>query len=180
MPAQFDATGAFRVASRLTVGAKKLDQAGARATSSLARGLVPQATRDIADEFNLTPARIRQGLSVRRSADYVDLVGSGAGIGIAQGYGGVQTPRGVLVTLKRREGAIRLRHAFLAKPGGKTKRTGVQAFQRRGRRAPRYPIDRLFSQNIAGTLRSPARRDRLVGFGMNVLTAEVRRQLGIP
>lgn len=150
-----------------------------RAVSDLTRGLLAQATRDIGAEYALRPSRIRKGLAVHRTTDYVDLVGSGDGIGIAQGYQGRQTKQGVVVTLKRAEGPVRFKHAFIQKPGGRAKATGSQAFERAGKGAPRYPIDRIFSLNIADMLRNRERAERLADFGMRILSAEIARQLRI-
>lgn len=151
-----------------------------RAISTLTRGMIAQATRDIGAEYNLSASRIRQGLIVERSRDYVELTGSGAGIGIAQGYGGKQTKQGVLVTLRRSSAPTLFRHAFIKHPGGRTKATGPQAFERSGGRgSPRYPLDRIFSQTIAGMLRDPARVRRIADFAQRVLAAEIQRQLKI-
>ena len=179
MSVKFDLSGALRVARQLATAPAKIEQARVRATTALARSLIPEATRDIAAEFNLKPARIRKGLSVLRTGDYVELTGSGAGIGIAQAYGGKQTPQGVVVTIKKGEGQVRFRHAFIASPGGKAKATGKQAFERQGKGAPRMPINRLFSQNIAGMIRDKGRAERLSEYGMKILTAEINRQLSI-
>lgn len=175
MGADFDARRLFADAARFAVGPRQLATAESRAITAFARGITPQATRDIAAELTLTPARIRQGLKSRRGSGYVELTGSGRGVGIAQGYNGRQTPAGVVFSPFRNQGPVRLRHAFIKRaPQG-----GLQAFERRGRGAPRLPVDRLYSTNIAGSLRSPARRGRLADYGMNVLATEVRRQLGI-
>lgn len=174
MPAEFDASRLYRDAARFAAAPSKLDTAVRRAASDLQRRLIPEATRVIGRDLNLSASRIRKGLSVRRSGDAVQLTASGEGIGIAQGYGARATPDGVVATLVRDSGPELFRHAFI-----KQVRSGPQAFERGGPGAPRYPLDRLFSTSIAGAIRLPRRADSLGDFGINRLTAEVQRQLGI-
>ena len=179
MAAEFDARRLYRDAARFGAMPKKLDVAEQRAIATLRRRLPPEAVRDISGEYNLTAARVRKGVSARSSGNAVELTGSGASIGIAQGFGGRQTPRGIVAVIKRSAPPVRFRHGFIRTPTGKNRKSGPQAFERAGPGAPRYPLDRIFTTTIAGSLRSQPRRERFGGFAMNVLTAEVRRQLGI-
>jgi hypothetical protein len=178
MGVKFDVSGVLRTSARLRALPSEFEKARVRSVTKLQRALIPEATRDIGAEFALRAARIRKGLSVHRTNSYVDLVGDDAGIGLAQGYQGRQTKTGIVVTLRRADGPTRFRHAFIQEPGGRAKSTGPQAFEREGRGAPRMPIDRLFSQNIAGMLRDPERAGRLAAFGMRILDAEMKRILG--
>ena len=179
MSADFNARRWYADAARFAAGPKKLETAERNAVSTLRRRLQPEATRDISGEYNLTAARVRKGLSSRSSANTVALTGSGSSIGIAQGFGGRQTPTGVVAVIKRAKPPVRFRHDFIRTPTGSKSASGPQAFERAGPGAPRYPLDRIFTTTIAGALRSEPRRDRFNRFSQNILAAEVRRQLGI-
>lgn len=177
MPAKFDVSAAFVAAARLGAVPKKLEQAEARAKVTLLRRLPVEANRDIRQEFNLSATRVRAGLSVRTVGDAVELTGSGRGIGLLQ-YGARQTKSGVSAQIRKDGGRQLFRHAFIRVPK-KNAASGRQVFERDGPRAPRYPLDRIFSQNIAGMLRNSERGERLAKFSMDVLTAEIQRQLGV-
>lgn len=177
MGARFDVSGVLRQSARLAAVPKKFEIARVRAISRLTRGLLAEAARDIGAEHALTRSRINKGLAISRTNEYVELVGSGDAIGIAQGYQGRQTKNGVVVTLLRNKGPERFRHAFIRVPGGRAKSTGRQAFERAGAKSPRYPIYRMFFANIASTLRDPDRANRLADFARGILAAEIERQL---
>jgi hypothetical protein len=181
MGAKFDVSAALRVADTLRAVPKKMEQAKQRAIATLVRRLPPEANRDIREEYNLTASRVRAGLTVRAVGDAVELTGSGVGIGLAQ-YGARQTKAGVTAQIRKDGGRELFRHAFIRAPGGRAAGTGRQVFERQSlgsKRAPRYPLDRIYSQNIAGMLRNRARAERLAKFSMDVLTAEIQRQLGV-
>lgn len=174
-----DVSAAFDLAARLHGLAEGFALAKQRSITKLARSIGPEANRDIRTEWNLTATRVRKGLTVRQTSTVVELVGSDVGIGLAQGYRARSTKAGLVVTIRNDEGPQRFRHAFLRIPGGRAEGTGVQAFERQGRRAPRYPVRRLFSQNVAGMLRDSDRVERLTEFSMKALSAEVERLLGV-
>lgn len=181
MPARFDAAAVISAAARLSNVPKVVETATKRALSTLVRDLPPEASRDIRDEFNLPAKRVNDALSARLVGDAVELSGSGRAIGLAA-YGARETSAGVVVTIRKDQGAVVFRHAFMATPGGRASSTGRQVFERQlvgGKRAPRYPLDRGFSQNVAGMLRARARADRLGNFGLSKLATEIQRNIGV-
>lgn len=180
MTARFDVSAAIRAAGRLAAAPEKIDQVRQRTIATLARRLKPEAVRDIRQEYAMDAPLVRNRLSIHVSADVVELIGDRTPIGIAQGYKGRQTKQGVVFTVRRADGVQRLRHAFIRAPtrasnGWET--TGSQAFERAGRGAPRFPLDRLFSASVADALGTDARRLHMLEFGQKILSAEIERQL---
>lgn len=180
MAAKFDVAGAVRASGRIAAAPEKLDRVRQRTVATLARRLSPEAVRDINREYAMDAPLIRKRLSTYVTEGSVELVGSNTPIGIAQGYKGRQTKQGVVFTVKRSEGVQRLRHAFIASPTRASngwQATGAQAFERAGRGAPRFPLERLYSASVADALATPERRNHLREFGMRILSAEIERQL---
>lgn len=180
MPARFDVTAVISAAGRLSATSEQFDRVRQRTLATLARRLMPEAIRDIRAEYAMDAPLVRNRLSIRVSANAVELVGDRTPIGIAQGYRGRQTKQGVVFTVRRADGPQRLRHAFIASPTRASngwQGTGAQAFERAGRGAPRFPLDRLFSASVADALGTDARRAHMREFGQKILSAEIERQL---
>ncbi|MET3652480.1 hypothetical protein [Dyella japonica] len=73
-------SGALDAAQAVAAIPGRIVQLQARAISTMRRRLGPEAKRDIGAEYNLSPTRIDQGLTVRPTADGVSLVGRKRGI----------------------------------------------------------------------------------------------------
>lgn len=155
-----------------------------RASSTLARRIVPFTRRDIQDEYNLGSRRILKDLGCRTGNGYVDLIGADRGIGLMQ-YGAKQTAAGIRVRFKS-AGAPELfkgyflatglsgnRHAW-ARVGGKR---AMQKGRYKGKR--RQPIQALYEGSIAEFLTDIARRSRLSQFARDMFAAEMERLTGL-
>lgn len=154
-----------------------------RASSTLARDILPFTRRDIQNEYNLGSRRIMQDLFVRTGAGFVELIGRRRRIGLLQ-YGARQTATGIAVRVFARgtrelykgafiaTGLSGNRHAFVRRGSKRVMQMG----RYRGKR--RQPIDVLYEGSIAEYLSDLARQDRLSQFAREKFRAELERITG--
>jgi hypothetical protein len=175
-------------------------QAQRLALATLQRKLPTEAKRDIGAEYNLTAARIADGLNAKPTGDGISLVGKSRGINAIQfgatwkrvSRGGVlatssrspytrvkfggklrgQSSEGAVFALKR--GQARMAHAgsFIARG----KNGVLLVFERQG--SKRLPLQGVYGPSIGQMLKHGRRPERLVDFAIRTLQSEQVRLLG--
>lgn len=185
MTAIYDVSAVFRTAEALDAAPDKFTQVKSRAMSSLARAIKPEAKRQVAGVYNLSPRAITDRLASRVTADAVELTGYYRSVGLLNYKAVASRQSGVSVTVLLSDGMQRLRHAFKAIGLG----GNAQIFERRGRPRvmkkgkyigkERQPLVARYGPAVAQSLRNPTIQRRLSDFAMTKISAEVRRQLRI-
>lgn len=169
---RFDVSAAFSTEAQRLLGiARGADKAVERAAGTLARRLPVEARRDIQQEFNLSAARIREGISVRRGDGYVELVGSKRGIGLINfggRWGGRKTAGAVAQVNKSGS-----RHVYAGTFIAKGKGGNQQIFDRVGKK--RLPITTLYGASMRIALRDTERVERLATFAQDLGRTEIDR-----
>lgn len=180
MAAKFDLSALVRISRDLRATPAQAERVVQRARSTLLRRLPVAARRDIAAEYNLRAARIREGLRVTASASSVELIGAKRGIGLIEYSGRWAGPKseGAVARVRVDEAPHTYGGSFIA-----TGRSGNrQIFDRvgvGGKRRPRLPIAARYGVSIAQALRRPGRADRLADLGREILAAESARLLKV-
>lgn len=141
-----------------------------RALGTLARRLPVQARRDIQTEYNLTAARINEGLSARRTEDgRVILRGRARGINLIAFGARWSKKTGVAArVLKSGKPTVRP-DAFIAKG----KNGALLVFERRGK--ARLPLDAVYGPSIGQMLKHGDRPKRLADYASGIVAAEIAR-----
>lgn len=191
--------GVLDAAKGLSEQPSRILQAQRRALGTMQRRLGTEAKRDIGAEYNLTAARINEGLTVRTTADGVSLVGKKRGINAIQF--GAQWSRvtgsGLVATSSRRKftairfgGKLRgdsaLGARFAIKRGkapevhsgsfiARGKNGALLVFERSGKK--RLPLQAVYGPSVGQMLKHGRRPERLVEFAQRVLLADLQRQL---
>ncbi|WP_064746398.1 hypothetical protein [Lysobacter antibioticus] len=179
MQVSINADGALETAQRLSDLPGKVLVAQRRALGTLRRRWPVLARRDIQTEYALSATRIRDGLSVRITRDGIALVGRVRGIGLLN-FAGRGTPSGLRYRIFRNRPGHEP-HGFVRARRGQ----GIdKAWEREPligsgghRRVPRYPIEPLFGPSLAQMLRKGDRPARMAQAGLDVITADLDRQL---
>jgi hypothetical protein len=178
----------FEVASVLSAEARfvarqldAVNKVESRVSTLLQRRMPPEAKRDIGAELNLKAARIAAGISTRKTATGVELIGSYRQIGLTSFGAKWPGPKSAGVKVEIIRGNKKtIPGAFIRSPGGRAAATGPQVFRRvrvGSKSAPRYPIERLPSTTIAQSLKKPARVERLDAYADRIAAAEADRIL---
>lgn len=157
-----------KAARRADALARAIDGTRDRAAATLARRLPVEARRDIQTEYNLPAARIRDGLTARRGAGFVELRASKRGIGLIN-FGGRWPGRksaGAIARVFRNETAHSYAGTFIAKGRG----GNLQIFERRGKGA--LPLRVFYAPSLAQMLRKLGRKERLALFARQFLVDE--------
>ena len=174
-----DADAALDAAKRVSDLPAKVLVAQRRALGTLRRRWPVLARRDIQAEYALSATRIRDGLSVRNTRDGIELVGRIRGIGLLN-FAGRGTRAGLRYRIFRNRPGLEP-HGFVRSRRGQ----GLpKAWEREPligsgghRRVPRYPIEPLFGPSLAQMLRKGDRPARMAQAGLDVITADLDRQL---
>jgi hypothetical protein len=177
MEIRIDADGVLNAARQWDRIPARITQAQYRAWITLRRRWPVIARRDIQREYALTAQRIRAGLRLRTVAQGVQLIGSTRGIGLHQ-FRARPSRDGLRYTALK--GRPRVRQG-----GFEQMHRGTPvAFERvplaHGKRVPRTPIRRLYGPSVAQMLRKGDRPQRVAQAGLEVITAELHRQLSLP
>jgi len=179
MRVSIDADGALDAAKRISDLPAKVLIAQRRALGTLRRRWPVIARRDIQTEYALSAARIRDGLSVRLIRDGIELVGRVRGIGLLN-FAGRDTPSGLRYRIFRNRPGHEP-HGFVRSRRGQGIRKAWEREPLAGsggtRRVPRYPIEPLFGPSLAQMLRKGDRPTRMAQAGLDVITADLDRQL---
>ena len=158
---------------------REIPKVVARAASTLSRRIPVEARRDIQTEYALTASRINKGLSARSTGATVELVASGAGIGLVE-FGARQSRAGTSVQV-RVGNRKTIKNAFIAVGlGGNSqvfRRVGEKRKMRLGNYTGRIkqPIENQYGPSIAQMLRKAGREDRLADFAKQILSDEIDR-----
>lgn len=184
MAKKIDLSGIKRIAQRVAETPKKAEQAVQRARGTLRRRIVPEAKRDIGEEYAIKASRIAAGLSGKPIDGGVELVGSSRGVGLVEfGAKWSRAMPGASAQIHR-GGAPKVRPgSFIAAAAGNRhvfKRTGeirvMKAGRYKGKR--REAIGVQYGPSIAQMLRRPGRAEHLGDYAQNILTSEIQRLLG--
>ncbi len=180
MGASIDLSGQVRALQRLRDTPKKAEQAVQRARSTLARRLPVQARRDLQSEYALPATRIAQGLSVRATAESIELIGAKRGIGLIAftgRWGGLKSA-GASAQVFVDESRHIYGGTFIARGNGGNRQIFSRAVTG-SRRAARLPIRTLYGPSVAHMLRRAGRADRLADFARDRLAEEINRLMRV-
>lgn len=147
-----------------------LDKVRSRAVATLMRRLPVEARRDIQTEYNLKAARIRDGLSIRKTDVGVVLRGSARAINAAA-FGARWSRKwaGAKVRYRKDHATTVENGTFIAT--GKSGNTLV--FKRAGRK--RLPLVPVTGVSIAQMLKHGQRPQRLADYAAGVIASELAR-----
>ncbi|WP_458068637.1 phage tail protein [Rhodanobacter sp. BL-MT-08] len=171
-----------------------------RALSTLQRKLATEAKRSIGEEYNLTAARIAEGLSARMTPDGISLIGKARGINAIE-FGATWSRvkgSGLVATSSKRkftavkygsklrgDSALGAKYAIKrggdrgAQPGtfiARGKNGALLVFTRAGKK--RLPLEGIYGPSIGQMLKHGRRPERLVDFAIRTLQSEQARLLG--
>ncbi len=180
MAAKFDLSALVRISRDLRATPAQAERVVQRARSTLMRRLPVAARRDIAEEYNLRAARIREGLRVTGGAGSVELIGSKRGVGLIEFSGRWAGPKsdGAVARVRMDEAPHSYGGTFIARGRSGNR----QIFERPsigGKQAGRLPIAARYGVSIAQALRRPGRADRLAELGREIVAAESARLLKV-
>lgn len=182
MATSIDLSGIRRAAERVAETHKQAGKVIQRARGTLRRRIVPEARRDIQQDYALKAGRITEGLRATNITQGVELTGSARGIGLLE-FGAKQTATGLTAKV-RKDGSPRVvPHGFIAPMlGGNkqaTKRDGAKRRMSKGRYKGkmRQPLKTQYGPSIARMLAAPERADHLGDYAQEILAAEIARLL---
>lgn len=169
-----EADAVLKAARELERWPDRIVLAQRRALGTLRRRWPVMARRDIQTEYALKAQRIRDDLSVRTTAQGIQLVGHARGIGLRQ-FGARRTKEGLRYSVFR--GVYKVRTSTFQQDRNAIPVAFERVRRPDGRRVGRTPIQRVYGPSVAQMLRKRERPGRLGQAGLDLIAAELQRQL---